>query len=336
MLQLFQSIFGSSREDAPYPDELIRRAIERAVDGTDPRLRALPGYRKKLRTAVIHAIDHVVALIESLPPPVELSRASYSTDPELIAYFASAAHAQEVLTLDPALNQWRASPDSAAPHIIMLLAMEMEERNVFGMALEGDMLRRDVAQTTVNFAHHQLVDPAATEEDTRRLLKRRAFDHLLTLALKRITATQNERAGLELERSLLRRKCSALAAGCWGFDKTESGAPPDPQALQQQLEEIESQLQAAGAGASLLDVHLDIVVDVLTQAEKNFWIDRSPLIINRMHVKQAQASARSPEINLTLLRGAAGRSLVARLVTIAREELPPQRDFMRETERYFG
>jgi hypothetical protein len=336
MLQLFQSIFGTSRDDAPYPDELIKRAIERAVDGTDPRLRALPGYQKKLRAAVIHAIDHVVALVDSLPAPLELNRAAYSTHPELLAYFASGAHAQEVLTLDLALNQWRASPDSMARHIVMLLLMEMEERNVFGMALDGDMLRRDVAQVTVNFAHHRLTDPAPAEEDTRRLLKRRAFDHLLSLALKRIAAAHTERVELERERALLRRKSAALAAGRWGFDETEGGAPPDPLALQQQLEEIESQLQALGAGAGLLNAHLGIVVDMLTQAEQNVWITNSPLIINRMHVKQAQATPQSHEINLAILHNAAGRSRVARLVAIAREELPPQRDFLREAERYLG
>ena len=78
MLQLFQSIFGAGPQDEPYPDELISRAIERAVDGTDPRLRALPGYRKKLRAAVIHAIGHVVGLVDSLPVPLELSRAGFS------------------------------------------------------------------------------------------------------------------------------------------------------------------------------------------------------------------------------------------------------------------
>jgi len=334
MLQLFQSIFGSSHEDTPYPDELIKRGVERAVDGTDPRLRALPGYQKKLRTAVTHALGHVVDLVDSLPASLELNHAGYITNPELLAYFASATHAQEILTLDPELNQWRGSADGAAPHIVMLLLMELQERNVFGMALEGDMVRRDVAQTTVNFAQHRLTDPATTEEDTRRLLKRRAFDHLLTLALGRIASAHTERAGLERERTLLRRKCAALEAGNWGFGGEQAAAPPNPQTLQQQQEEIESQLKALGAGAGLLSAHLDITVDVLTQAEHNFWIARSPLIINRMHVKQTQASAQAPEISLTVLHNAAGRSLVARLVAIAREELPAQRDFLRETERY--
>ena len=337
MLQLFQSIFGSGRDDtAPYPPELIEQAIERAVDATDPRLRALSGYRKKLRAAVIHAIDHVVGLVDSLPAPLELNQANYTTKPELSAYFASVGHIRELLTLDPILNQWLKSPHGSADHIVMLLLMEQQERQVFGVALEGDMLRHDVAQITVSFAKHRLVDPAGAEDETRRLLKRRAFDHLLALALERITTAHAERDELERERYLLRRKCAALAAGQWGFDEAGGNTPPDPEVLQQQLAEIESQLKALGAGAGLLTAHLDIVVDVLTQAGRNFWVAGSPLIVDRLGVKQAQASELAPQIDLTVLHNAAGRKLVARLVGIARAELPPRRDLFREAQRYLG
>lgn len=337
MLQMFHSIFGSARDDAPYPDELIQRAIERAVDGTDPRLRALPGYAKKLRAAIIQAIDHVVGLVDNLPTPLELDRSKFATDPELIAYFASVTHAQELLAVDPVLNQWLAAPDNAATeHIVMLLLMEQQERHVLGVALEGEILRRDVAQTTVSFAHYRLVDPAAAEETTRRLLKRRAFDHLLAISLGRITTAHVERDQLERERQLLHRKQAALAAGRWTFDDAESDTPPDPQALQQQLEEIESQLQALGAGTGLLTAHLDIVVDVLAQAEKNFWLERRPLVVDRMGIQQTQASALAPQIELTVLCNAAGRSLVARLVGIARADLPPRRDLLREAQRSLG
>ena len=43
MLKLFQSIFGSNEKRGQHPESLIEMAIERAVDGTYPRLRALPG-----------------------------------------------------------------------------------------------------------------------------------------------------------------------------------------------------------------------------------------------------------------------------------------------------
>ena len=71
MLKLFQSMFRPGADKlGTYPEDLIERAVERAVDGTDRRLRAVSGYKKSLRPAVIRAIDHVVALVDALPPPL--------------------------------------------------------------------------------------------------------------------------------------------------------------------------------------------------------------------------------------------------------------------------
>lgn len=319
MLQLFQSIFGS-RNDTPFPEELIERAIERAVDGTDPRLRGLPGYKKKLRPAVIRAIEHVIALVDALPPPLVLSRDSLSTDPELIAYFASLIHAREILEADPALKQWRESERAPNVHAVALLLMEQRERQVFGIEYEGDMLRRDVAQTTVSFAAHRLLDPASEEADTRRLLKRRAYDYLLTQVLARIATAHSERAELEHQRYLLRRKQTTLAKGSFGFD-AETSSPIDPTVLQQQLDDIESHLKALGAGPGLLNLHLDLLVDILGQAENQLWGERFSLIVDRMGIKQSHASTNAPELSLARLRNASGRQIVLRLVDIAPEML---------------
>jgi hypothetical protein len=61
-MKLFQSIFGRGETHGSYPESLIREAIERAVDGTDNRLRLVTGYQRHLREPVIHAIDYLLAL----------------------------------------------------------------------------------------------------------------------------------------------------------------------------------------------------------------------------------------------------------------------------------
>jgi len=337
VLKLFHSIFSAGPgATGPYPAELIERAIERAVDGTDPRLRALSGYQKMLRAAVIHAIDHVIALVDGLSAPLELNRAGYSGDPELRAFFSSIEQLLEILARDWTLDQWLKSPDGNAGHMIMLLLMQQQERQIFGVALEGDTLRRDVAQTTVSFANHRLVDPTSGENETRRLLKRRAFDHLLTLALGRIATARTQRSELERERELLRRKHTALATGRWGFDANGSEPPPDAEALQQQLTDIEAQLRALGAGAALLPAHLDLLVDTLAEAERHFWSARQTLVIDRLGFKQKQPDVTAPPLELTVLHNATGGRLVARLVGIARTELPPRPDLLRDAMRYLG
>ena len=340
MLKLFQSIFHAGADKlGTYPEDLIERAIERAVDGTDRRLRALSGYKKSLRPAVIRAIDHVVALVDHLPPPLELDRRNYGTDAELSAYFASVDHMNAFLSRDAEMRQWQKSPESTvAENVFALLTMELRERNVLGVALEGNALRHDVAQVTVSFDKHRMVDPTAVEDDTRRLLKRRAFDHLLTLALAGIAEAHGERGDLQRERDLLRSKMAALAAGNWGFGNDTEGeageAPPDPRALERRIKDIDAQLSTLSTG--LLQAHLDVLVDVLAGAEQNLRGERTTLCVDRQGVKQSQTSTLAPPITLTTLHNAAGRSLVVRLTSIARADLPPPPDFLREAQRFLG
>jgi hypothetical protein len=234
----------------------------------------------------------------------------------------------EVLERDATLSPWRGSAEAAgAAQVVALLLMTLEERKTLGVALEGDALRHDAVQTTVSLSKHRLVDPAGAEAETRRLLKRRAFDHLLMLAL--------ERGELQRERDLLRRKQAALVGGRWGFEAAGE-TPADPRALQQQLEAIESRLNALGSGAGLLQGQLDIVTEVLIGAEHSLWTMRESLIIDRMGVKQARATDLAPQVDLTVLHNALGQRLIARLVRVSREVLPAQRDLLREAERYLG
>jgi ABC-type transporter Mla MlaB component len=340
MLKLFQSIFRPGADKlGTYPEDLIERAIERAVDGTDRRLRAVSGYQKRLRPAVIHAIDHVVALVDKLPPPLPLDGRRYGSDAELSAYFASVNHMNEILSRDAAMRQWQKSPEAGtADTVFALLLMDMHERNVLGVALEGNELRHDVAQVTVSFSKHRMVDPAGVEDDARRLLKRRAFDHLLTLALAGIAASHGERGDLTRERDLLRSKQAALASGHWGFgddaEAAATAAPPDPRMLEQRIREIDAQLGALSTG--LLQAHLDVLVDVMSRAEQNLHGEAGTLCIDRQGVKQAESSGLATPIPLTTLHNSAGRSLVMRLTRIARADLPPPPDFLREAQRYLG
>jgi len=212
---------------------------------------------------------------------------------------------------------------------------EFERRRVERRVRE---LRHDVAQVTVGFGKHRLLDPTGAEDETRRLLKRRAYDHLLSLALAAIAGAQGERVELERERDLLRSKLAALAAGHWGFGDDEGegadAAPSDPQALQRRIQGIDAELGKLSTGK--LQTHLDLVAEVLSEAPKNLYGETLTLCVDRQGVKQAQPTPLAPPITLTLLHNAAGRSLVVRMVGIARADLPPPPDFLREAQRYLG
>ncbi|MGE5153103.1 MAG: hypothetical protein ACM3ST_03720, partial [Bdellovibrio bacteriovorus] len=210
-MRLFQSIFGGHEAPGRYPETLIEQAIERAVDGTDPRLRLVPGYRKRLRQPVIHAADQVIALVDRIQAPLSAGIDGYQNDYRLAALFASADEMLQVFSRDRALAAYLSTGEGrGAERVTALLLARREERNILGMDLVGDQVRRDVAQVSVSFSGHHLLDPRTSEEETRRFLKRRAFDHILALALSEITEARVERAERARQRDLLQRRLRTL------------------------------------------------------------------------------------------------------------------------------
>jgi hypothetical protein len=218
MLRLLQSIFGGGEVKGGYPEAIVKMAIERAVDGTDPWLRSVSGYKKKLRPAVIRAIDHVIALVDGLPPPIPVDLQCRGDDPLLKAFFISLDEMRKVFGTDRMLTGFLRGAAVVPEKIIALLAMEMNEKVILGSELSGDIVVRDVPQLTVGFEAHRLIDPSGDQEETRRLLMRRAYDNLIKCALKRITMTMSERKYLERRRALLQSKLALLERGGWSFE----------------------------------------------------------------------------------------------------------------------
>jgi hypothetical protein len=333
MLKLFHSIFGGEKEAGRYPERLIEAAIERTVDGTDRRLLALSGYKKQLRPSVIHAIDHVIKLVDGLPEPVPAGRTNYSADPRLMALFASAEHMLQVFGSGPALNPFRVTSVRSDERVFALLLAERREKNILGNALVGNQLRRDVAQVTVNFSGHRLLEPATNEAHTRRHLKRRAFDHLLTLALTRITEARGHRANLSRQCDLLRSKLKTLERSGWNFEAHE-GAGHDPVALQAELQATESKLAGLGADNGALQASLDIVTEVLGHAEQQLWSRELVLHLDRMNVQRDEQDASAQRIVLQELHNARGIQLVTLPVSLVPAELPPREDLLTAAARY--
>jgi hypothetical protein len=85
--RLLQSIFSGAPQPGKFDKELMLRGIERVVDGTDPRLRAVSHYRRKLWEPVERTIDFVVNFVNALPPAIVADRQGYMTDPRLRGKF---------------------------------------------------------------------------------------------------------------------------------------------------------------------------------------------------------------------------------------------------------
>jgi hypothetical protein len=172
---------------------------------------------------------------------------------------------------------------------------------------------------TVTFEAHRLVDPTGDEQETRRCLKRRAFDHLLSLALKQLTLAKDERADLERRRSLLQSKLNLLEREGWGFDPAT--AKSDIAGAEERLGQIEEEMKALGGEYGENEAYLEIVAEVLGNPEQYFLSKSETVFVNQVGIKQSEAAIDVYELSFTELYNNAGRRLVAMLVSLNPEEL---------------
>ncbi len=154
------------------------------------------------------------------------------------------------------------------------------------------------------------------EEQARRHLKIRAFDYLLSQALRRLTNVKSERKELERWRTLLQAKLSLLERGGWGFNAPDDVDRLDAAAVEEQLGTIEAQLQEIGGDDGMLEIYLDIVADVLGNPEEYLMPQRTTIYVDRMSIKRAEASSDAPELTFYELRTAEGNSLALQLISI--------------------
>lgn len=315
MLRIFHSLFGADAENERYPEEMVHAAIERAVDGTNPWLRGLTGYRRKLRPAILHAIDHVVAMANGMQAPLELSRESYGREPQLRLFFISSEQMEQVLRADRELAAFRAVAGNANRPAWAQLVMKCEQQRAFGVDLLGETLVRDVPQVTVSMSGHRLLDPTADLAETRNHLMKRAFEHLLELALARIAAVEDVREDLVQQRTLLQAKHEMLERSGWGFSDLDKSSSQDAE-LHRQLDAIEKQLLEVGGDDAYIERDLEILIDVLSNAEHQLWVDSLTLIVDRMGIRRNKVSADAPELVLRELHNAAGLQLIARMVMV--------------------
>lgn len=344
VLRLLQSLFSTTPDSAgKFDPALIHAAIERVVDGTDPRLRMVRHYRKKLWTAVERSIEYVTELVDTLPPPVEIRSHSFMTDPRLRALFTSTRHLQEILSFGNELHHYRQRIGGLPTDLYAMLRTERIEKTVLGIALEGNMIRRDVPQITVNFHNHHVAFPAGSETKTRREVKKRAFDYLIETALDRLVAVRTQKQQLEQQqRQLLQRKIKLLRGANTALEPLLDPHTADlstPASIDKRLREIEVELGRIRADSATLDDHLAKVVVTLREPEKHLRLDRVSMTLDHMNIKADKNSSRNTSM-LTfddVLLGK-GRRITAMFIRFPSDEILPRPDFFDEANRllYLG
>jgi hypothetical protein len=311
---LLASIFGhADNGGSKLPESAVKDAIERAVSVTDPRVRISSDYAKVLRKPVIHALEYVIELIDSLPEPVTVSKKALSDNPAFAALFYSEARMAQIIERDAALRDFRAAHPLASEPITALLVAQKAEKHGFGHAQVGDHVLSDVPRTTVGFDRHRLLEPAACEQDARRQLKRRAFDHVLSVALSHITERRDERENLTKRRALLRSKLDIVRRG--GGFAHHTGALDQTQ-LGTRLEEIDVQLSALGSREDTLAENLAIVATVLGEAERHFWSEDKVLCLDKLYVLHDHPGPATPPTVFKELHNSEGLQVTVLMIRI--------------------
>jgi hypothetical protein len=281
-----------TRDRAGEPDRVhVAEAVERIV-ALSPHLRMARRYEARLGPAVATALRHVGGIVAAIPPAREASAAAWSQDPYIHAFFAGADSVAPALSRSRDLRAFfDQNPGLPEAHAVM--GMAMREKRVLGAALEGEIMRRDVVQETINFSDHQVRICGRSEPELREEVVRRLVAQLGLQGMARYAAEQARRGLLESERALLATRLRLLerkGVGMGGLvgaplgDEDEAGGGGELARLQDAIADNDAAIQALGLRSEALDRELAEVCAVLADPAAHLFVRTRRCVLNRMNV----------------------------------------------------
>ncbi len=296
--------------------------IERMVQDSDPAIRKVAGYRHQLQKPVENALKHIENLISLIPGPCSLSAELWDKDPLIHALFVSPDEIRHLLHNCAELKSF--FQKSGANAAVALLTATKKERTIFGTALEGEVVRRDVPQEAVEFYDHRVVAPVATEEENRRELVHRGLNVLSTYALEEIMQIQSIREDLAAQRHILAVQLKIQQTHKRGLERLLAGGTQSPsEAIQaeQVLAEIDQQLMELEPGSGMPQDFMHKLENVLTAPANFLTGERIGMRLNWMGVKLEEESAENGrQITLSELEIPGRLKRIALLVKISATE----------------
>ena len=310
---------------------LIQEAIENVVEGTEPGIRLVSGYGKKLQHGVAASLAYLDELVETIPGLVETSSKTFAKDPQVNAYFASSSELRSIFSQSPELRAFfNDVENNQCQEAYALLCMDESERTVLGTELSGDMIRREVMQTAVNFSEHKILSPATSEASVRQGLKKCIFDALITRALQSIAALKVQKSELKDQRRILNARLRARLSQGNGLSTLLAAAHVDQTGLkviEEQLAETEQTLKQMPASSNAPLAYLNEVNNILAHPEAFIKLKMVSLKLTKMCIKateetsQACNSIRFAELDIAnVLRR------VVVIVRFPRDEMLPRQD----------
>jgi len=321
-------------------DEMIRGAVDKAITVTNPRLIVVPSCQQRLAPAVETTIEFLRGMVKALPEGRPLSSTTWATDPALRAFFVAPTDIPAVLGRSDNLRTlFDKFPE--LDEACLVLGMAFNEQRVFGMALHGGMVQRDVVQTSVSFSDHRAHLCGRDEGRLQRVIGAQAYEYLLAQALAEIGEDRAERQELEANRALIRARLRLLRQQGPGLGSMFGQAPSarsEQAKLEQDLLENERQLAAVGSSESALEMELGCLKDVLENPERYLRMEPKQVRVNAMNVVSEKGSAElaaEVDFHIADLTGTPTVRRAFVLARVPRAELPlPQKINFDDAARY--
>jgi hypothetical protein len=325
----------------PDSEKKVNEMVERII-ALHPHLRLARRYRAHLAPAVAASLHYIGDLVGTVPESREASAAAWATDPYIRAFFVSADEVAQAISRSADLRaHFERNPNAQEAYAV--LGMEMTERHILGVGLEGETLRRDVPQTTLSFSDHQVRMCGNTEAELKMEIVRRLLDQLALEGLEQIAAGKSRRDMLERERALLKTRLQLLerkGTGIRGMLGSADDAKSDELAqLQTEMEENEWNLAGLGLQTEALDRELETVCGVFAHPERHIFLSSKRVTLDRSNVVVEAGSAQEGtelELHFARIPTAPPRTRAFSLVRFARVNLLPAKSMLDEAARLLG
>lgn len=316
----------------------VHRAIERVVDASNPQLRGLMGYRKRLFPVTEHLLRFADGIAAQIPGPARLSSKTWSQDPLLSTLFGAADRVR-ILLADPDVRAFIRKNPLHDGDIYGVLAAEPATREQLGMELMHGAVRKDVRQTTLAFKDHDLGIVAASEEEVRAGIASYVLEMIVGLAVAKFAQREEQIEGLSQAAKMLKLKRKVITPKVRGGDfMLESSGEHVRQleSLEARIRETEAELSEARKGMETLDDQLDRLIEGLTDPEKELGLETVKIRVDAMNVVHDEHATDVPEIEYVRGRRPDRPGRVLQLIRFDRSEVMDEKDRLGQMDRALG
>jgi hypothetical protein len=310
------------RENGRIAEAELLEAVGQAADLIDPKIRWVSGYRRRLKPAVARTLAYADELIAKIPGPILTHPDRWGQDPCLRAIFAAPEEILHTFSAHPKAKGYMEGPAAAPFHA--LLTMTRQEKSVLGVATDGNLIKRDVPRTAVNFVDLRVLGPALSEVETHERLRRQALTILCSTAMERILALRSRARDLGEHREILKIKLRIRQSGRQDLAALMCGTEAcdiEIARARDELAEIEREIAAAKTELGGPTECLEHLLAILSRPEEHLWIEPLCLRLNPLGLKVAAGSAEpSAAIELCELSVREG---IQRAAAFVRYEISP-------------